>query len=183
MASWSHLSKNHKSTTMTFRIEEDVMMELRKESEQRQISINTLVNQIFKRYVQWDTFESRVGIVILAKPVVAELFRKMSKDEVVDLAKHSGKDSFHDIALFMKSKMDIDSFLSWLELRMKNSSVEISHSIEERGITHVYVMKHDLGENWSLYIKTILELIFNDILGRRIDINISGTTLTFKFQN
>lgn len=75
MASWSSkLNKYNKTTTMTFRIDENVMMKLRKESNQREISINTLVNQTLKRFVEWDMFEPKVGMVTLAKPVVAEIF-------------------------------------------------------------------------------------------------------------
>jgi hypothetical protein len=39
-------------------------------------------------------------------------------------------------------------------------------------------MKHDLGYNWSLYHKTLLEQIFNEILNRRVDIMVSNTMLT-----
>ena len=75
--------------------------------------------------------------------------------------------------------MDIASFLSWLELRMETSSVGISHTVE--GDIHTYVMKHDLGENYSLYQKTVLELIFRDIFGKSIDCKISNTMLSFRF--
>ena len=35
-----------------------------------EISINTLVNQILKRFVEWDMLELKVGMVAVAKPVV-----------------------------------------------------------------------------------------------------------------
>jgi hypothetical protein len=62
---------------------------------------------------------------------------------------------------------------------MKNSSVEVNHSIE--GGTHTYILKHDLGENYSLFQKTVLELIFNDVLRKHIDCSFSDTILTFRF--
>jgi HD superfamily phosphodiesterase len=88
----------------------------------------------------------------------------MSKQEIIELATSIGKSATNDTALFMKSKIDLDSFLSWFDVRMKNSSVEISHSIECS--THTYILKHDLGENYSLFQKTVLELIFGDVLRR-----------------
>ncbi|MGC1932940.1 MAG: hypothetical protein WA667_28535 [Candidatus Nitrosopolaris sp.] len=39
-----------------------------------------------------------------------------------------------------------------------------------------------LGEIWSIYFKTVLESIFNGILGKHIDTSISKTTLAFKFE-
>jgi short-subunit dehydrogenase len=166
---------------MTFRLDENVIVTLRAESERRHISLNTIVNQILQRYVEWDMYESKVGLISMLKPVVAELFKKTNKQEIIDLATSIGKNATNDAALFMKNKMDIDSFLSWLDVRMKNSSVEINHSIE--GSTHTYILKHDLGENYSLFQKTVLELIFNDVLRKHIDCNFSDTILSFRFSS
>jgi hypothetical protein len=142
-----------KSVTMTFRIDESIMNTLRNESEQREVSLNTLVNQILKRYVEWDLYEPKVGMIPLAKPIVVEMFQKMNEDEIVDIARRIGKNAVKDIALFMKGKIDVNSFLSWFESRMKTSSVELNHMIEND--SHTYIMKHDLGENWSFYHKNL----------------------------
>jgi hypothetical protein len=168
-----------RTTTMTFRLEENVVNMLRAESDRRHISLNTMVNQILQRYAEWDMYESRVGLVSFLKPVAAELFKRKSKQEIIEIATSIGKNATNDAALFMKNKMDLESFLSWLDVRMKNSSVEINHSIE--GSTHTYTLKHDLGENYSLFQKTVLELIFNDVLMKPIDCSFSDTILSFRF--
>lgn len=174
-------SGNKKTVTMTFRIDESVMKVLRAESDEREVSLNTLVNQILKRFVDWDMYEPKVGMIPIAKPIVSALFENIEQGEIVELARKVGKNAVHDIALFMKSKVDLDSFLSWFEMRMKNSSIELSHSV--RNDTHTYILKHDLGNNWSLYHKTLLELIFNEVLSKRIDVAITSTTLTFRFES
>ncbi len=63
---------------------------------------------------------------------------------------------------------------------MKTCS-EIS-STNENGI-RTYILKHELGENWSLYHKTVLQEIFNDVLHRPIDITANKDTLVFKIKN
>ena len=45
------------------------------------------------------------------------------------------------------------------------------------------MMRHDLGENWSLYHKTVLELIFKETLNIPMQINITNSTLTFSFED
>ncbi|WP_337861625.1 hypothetical protein [Nitrososphaera sp.] len=169
------------TVTMTFRIEESVMAALRSESEKKEVSLNTLVNQVLKRFVEWDMFEPKVGMIPIARPVVQTLFEKMSREGVVEMAQKVGKGAVHDIALFMKSKMDLDSFLSWLEMRMKNSSIEFSHRVRDG--RHVFIMKHDLGYNWSLYHKTLLELIFNEVLQKRVESVITASMLTFAVED
>jgi hypothetical protein len=177
-----HSSANEpkKTSTITFRIDDHVMRILRDEAELSGISLNSFINQILKRFVEWDIYGPKVGMVPIAKPVVMELFNKMSKEEIIHMALNIGKGAVHDIALFMKNKMDLDSFMSWFEIRMKRSSIEMTHSSENE--LHIYTVKHDLGENWSLYHKTVLELMFNEILGKSIDISISRNTIRFKFR-
>lgn len=173
-------SEPKKTSTITLRIDDHVMRILRAEAEQSGISLNSFINQALKRFVEWDIYQSRVGMIPIAKPIVIELFNKMSKEETTHMALNIGKNAVHDIALFMKNKMDLNSFLSWLEARMKSSSIEINHSIEND--LHIYMMKHDLGENWSLYHKVVLEVMFNEVFGKAIDITISKTTIRFKFR-
>jgi hypothetical protein len=174
-----HTDHRKSGTTMTFRLDENVINMLRVESERRHISLNSMINQILQRYAEWDMYESKVGLMSFLKPVAAELFKKRNKQEIIEIASSVGKNATNDAALFMKNKMDLDSFLSWLDVRMKNSSVEMSHTVE--GNTHRYILKHDLGGNYSLFQKTVLELIFNDVLRKRIDCSFSDTILSFRF--
>jgi hypothetical protein len=171
-------------TTITFRIDTDTINKLRIESARQDISLNTSVNQILKRHVQWDMFERQAGIMPLAKPVVAQLLAYVSTDDITNLAKNVAKSAVQDIILVMKGKIDLDSFLSWFETLMQKSFIEINHTVENDDTTHTYIVKHNLGENWALLIKNILQIIFNEMLKIRIDIiNISNTILVFQYIN
>ncbi|HET6588930.1 MAG TPA: hypothetical protein VFG45_02075 [Candidatus Nitrosocosmicus sp.] len=170
-----------KTATMTFRLDEHVLKVLRNESERNQITLNSLVNQLLKRYVEWDMFEPKVGMIPIAKPIVVQLFSKMTKEDIENMAKEIGKDVVHDIALFMKNRMDLDSFLSWFETRMTSSLTETNHTIQDG--CHIYVLKHELGENWSLYHKIVIELMFNEIFNKTVNVTISSTTIRFRFKD
>jgi hypothetical protein len=175
-------SKRNATSSITFRIDDDSVKKLRSEAEGQGISLNSLVNQILKSFLEWHIFEPKVGMVPIAKPIVEELFTKMSKEQITDIAMRVGKNEVQNAALFMKGgKLDLESFLSWFESRMKNSSIQINHMYDPNNRTYTYIMKHDICENWSLYFKTILEYIFNEVLGKRVYFNSSNTMLTFKF--
>ena len=164
---------------MTFRIDEHIMKLLRNESERRDISLNILDNHALRQYVEWDMYASKAGMIPVAKPVVSALFDKMTPQETIELASKVGHSAIQDIALFMQSKIDLQSFLSWFDMKMKNSSIEFSHRVVN--CTHTYVMKHELGYNWSLYQKTLLQIMFGEIFEKQIDISIYDTTITFQF--
>jgi hypothetical protein len=119
-------------------------------------------------------------MVLLSRPVIKDLFQRLSKEEVIEIGTKIAKDAVYDAALFMKGKIDPDSFISWFLSRMKNCS-EIT-STKENGV-RTYILKHDLGENWSLYHKTIVESIFTEVLQKPIHTSITSSTLVFKFEN
>lgn len=169
-----------KTETMSFRLDSKILDKMRAESESQGISLNVLANKIFSRYVDWDMFEPKVGMVPIAKPIVSALFEKLSKQETVELAKQIGQSIVSDIATFMKGSMDIDSFVSWFVTRMKISDFEMNHTVKDS--RHTYIIKHDLGYNWSLYHKTVLELIFNDMLEKKIDFEIKDRIMEISFE-
>ncbi len=172
--------RRKKTITITFRLDESVIVTLRGESEHSHTSLNTLANQILQRYIEWDIYEHKVGFISLSRPVAAALFRNMSKQEIIEMATGLGRTATSDAVLFMKKKMDLDSFLAWFETCMRHSSIEISHKVN--GDINTYILKHDLGENYSLFEKTLLELIFRDVLGKHlVDCSFSDTILSFSF--
>lgn len=168
-----------KTNTMTFRLDEEIIERLRTESKNREISTNTLVNQALKRFLDWDMYQTKIGLVSVNRPVFVEVFGNFTQKEIIEIASRLGKNEVRDIALFMKGKIDLDSFISWFEMRMMNSSVQVSHSIEKD--IHTYVMKHDLGKNWSIYHKTILELIFEEVLKKKMDVKYNKNMISFQF--
>jgi hypothetical protein len=156
-----------KTVTITFRFDVDLINKLQREAKNHQVNTNTLATQALRRFLEWDIFQSRIGLVSLNKSVFTKIFDNLSEKKVIEIAL-IGKDEMRDIAMFMKGETDILSFMSWFEMQMVNSSVQVSHMSDDG--THTFVMKHDLGKNWSLYNKTILEQIFQDIFKQKIDV-------------
>jgi hypothetical protein len=57
----------------------------------------------------------------------------------------------------------------------ENRSVDINHIVNDG--KHTYIMKYDLGENWALYNKTLLESILKELFERPLNIRIHNTTM------
>lgn len=168
-----------KSDTISFRIDNQILEKLRKESEKQGLSLNVLVNQILKRYTEWDIYELKVGMIPIARPILVSLFKKLSGEEAVELAKKVGGEIVKDIATFMKGSMDLESFMSWFETRMHMSGFELNHDVKND--RHTYIIKHDIGDNWSLYHKTVLEIIFRNVLEKPINIETNPRMITLSF--
>ena len=175
----SDIGVRKKTATITFRFEEDLINKLQQEAKEHQISTNTLATQAMKRFLEWDIYQPRIGLVSLNKPVFVKIFGGLKEKDVIEIARTNVFYLIFSHALFMKGDIDIGSFMSWFEIQMVNSSVQVSH-MSEKGV-HTFVMKHDLGKNWSLYNKTILELIFDELFHKKITVKYNKNTFALRF--
>jgi hypothetical protein len=175
--------ENHKAKTcsMTFRLGTEYFDKLQQEAASQGISANSLMNQVLKDYFEWNIFQRKIGFVPLVKPVIKEIFDNMSKEQVIQIA-NIAKEEGANALYFMKGRMDLDCFLSWFEDRMKNSSTEVSHTFDNSSRIHTYVIKHDVCQKWSIYLKEIIEHIFDEILKRKVEASALNTSLTFRFK-
>lgn len=146
-----------KMQPITFRVDNELLEIIRKQAENEKITLNNIINRILKRNVEWYLYEPKISLMPLPKLFLEKLFEKRSEDEIIKLASDVGKNIILDMYLFMNKKFDWILFLRWFEIRMKNSPIKIDHITFNS--KKIFIMKHDLGEKWSLYHKTIFELI------------------------
>jgi hypothetical protein len=180
-------NNKNRTITVTFRIDEKVMTLLQSQAKEQGVSLNQLTNQVLKRYIEWEMFASQVDMMLIAKPVLSELFRKMSKEEVIDLATRVGNKTIADIIVFMSHTTDFTSeyFLHWLKLRLEPCAhVRYGYEANNKnnGIQRC-IIKHDLGYNWTLYHMILIQKVFEDMLHKRIDFTVvSDTILAFRYE-
>lgn len=180
-------NNNNRTITMTFRIDEKVITLLQSQAKEQGVSLNQLTNQVLKRYIEWEMFASQVDVMPIAKPILAELFRKLSKEEVIDLATHVGNKTIADIVVFMSRTADLTSeyFLRWLKLRLEPCAhVRYGYEANNKNNSiQICLIKHDLGYNWTLYHMILIQKIFEEMLHKRIDFTVvSDTILAFRYE-
>src|SRR5215831_2065433 len=181
--------KSKKTQSITFRLDSHTIDELQREADQNQISLNVLVNQVLKRYSDWDRYESRIGMMPVPKAMLTSLIDKaidMAKkngikeedigpfrDQIIKQAAQVAFDIMKDAVLFMKKQYNLWVVLSVLQEYMKISGINSDHRIEG-GRRHVFVIQHELDENWSLFIKELLRLIFENLANIRAEVNVTA---------
>ncbi len=178
-----------KTRSITFRLDSSVTDELQREADQKEISLNVLVNQALKRYEEWDRYESKIGMMPVPKVMLSSLIDKSIKiaknagikdvepyrDEIIKSAAEIAFSIMKDSVLFMKKQYNLWVVLSVLEQYMKVSGINSDHRIEgER--KHVFIIQHELGENWSLFTKQLLKLIFENLAKVKVEVNITPNT-------
>lgn len=187
--------QSKKSTrSITFRLDSKVIDEIQREADQNEISLNVLVNQILKKYTEWGRYENKIGMMPVPKLMLSSLIDRAIeiakrtgilndsniepyRDQVIKQAANTAYELMKDAVLFMRKDYNLWTVLSVLQEYMKVSGINSDHRIES-GRKHVFVIKHELGPNWSLFTKELLTQIFETLAQVRAEIRITPNTTT-----
>ncbi len=186
-------NKTGKTRSITFRLESSIIEELQTEAEYRETSLNVLINQILRRYSNWERYENKLGMIPIPKVMLSGIMdevMKIGKDSGIEdvtnfrnkLIKELSQTAFaflKDSVLLIKKNYNLLVVLEVLEQYMKVVGINSDHRIEDDG-KHVYVIQHRLGENWSLFIKELLILIFENLGKVKVDISSTENTTVAK---
>src|SRR5215467_10102557 len=77
--------EKRKTRSVTFRIDSGIVDEMQSESDNREVSLNVLVNQVLKRYIEWDRYENKIGMMPVPKIMLSSLI-----DRAIGVARSAG---------------------------------------------------------------------------------------------
>jgi hypothetical protein len=157
----SHIHNKEKTRTVTFRLPEKLLDELETEAAQKEISQNVLTKQILEKFIQWDRFSDKIGMIPVPNGILTSLGISLESSDInmiVDVLKPIIKDN----VLFIKGKYDLKRCIETLEDYMRASGMQSDHRVE--GSLHHFIIQHGLGMNWSLLTDQLLKEIFHEFL-------------------
>ena len=156
-----HSPKKEPTRSITYRLPEKLVLELETESTQRSISQNVLVKQILEKYVQWDRFSNKIGMIPVPKGILESLGVELDGkdiDEIITMIFPMIKDT----VLFMKGGYDLKRCVETLEDYMRASGMNSDHRVD--GDVHIFLIQHDLGMKWSVFTEQLLTQVFRSFL-------------------
>ena len=179
MARGDGSEKKVKTETVTFRLPSSLIDELRSDAELGGVSLNNYVARIFSNHVQWERYERKVGLLPMTEAFLSEVLNQLGDEQIVNLAQKLEKEKFRNIIAFMRDRQDVSDFVevmrSWLTVSWMQQNIEV------RDGTYYFKIQHSLGPKWSLYVKTLLSELSQDILGKKAEISVVGDTISFVF--
>jgi len=153
--------KKETTRSITYRLPSKIVEELEIESTNKKISQNVLVKQILEKYVTWDRFGDKIGMIPIPKGILDSLGAEMNGDDINEIIK-TVLPIIKDTVLFMKGKYDLKRCIETLEDYMHASGMKSDHRIE--GELHHFIIQHELGMNWSFFTEQLLKEIFNQFI-------------------
>lgn len=156
-----HSPKKEKTRSITYRLPVKLVEEIEAEAMNNNISHNVMARQILEKYIRWDRFANKIGIIPVPKKILDTLGLDMNAEDV-DVIINVIKPVIKDTVLFIKGKYDLKRCIETLEDYMRASGMKSDHRVE--GDVHHFIIQHDLGSNWSMFTKQLLQEIFHEFV-------------------
>jgi hypothetical protein len=170
-----------KTETITFRLPTYLIEELRNDSELEEVSLNSFVTRIFSNHIKWERYERRAGLLPMTRPFLKEVLNQMTETQVNSLAYKIEKDSFKSILGFLNENIELEDFIKFLRTWLTASWMQ--HNIEiKNGSYYRFNIQHDLGIKWSLYVKTLVSELCQDVLNTKVDVKIDDNLISLVFR-
>lgn len=170
-------TKRRKSATegVTFRLPSENLEQLYKEAETRQISVNTLVNQIINEHLDWHLYAAQAKLYYVPKPFISRVLGGFTEQQLSDLAEASANKDFVDIGLLLRGEFTISSFLSILENWSRIS--DIPYRTEENEIAQKIIIEHNMGPKYSYLFKEIYRRLLENAFDTKTQFDITDNTI------
>ena len=125
----SHPTKKETTRSITYRLPSKIVEELETEAMHKNISQNVLVKQILEKYVNWDRFGDKIGMIPIPKGILDSLGAEMDGEDISEIIK-TVLPIIKDTVLFMKGKYDLKRCIETLEDYMRASGMKSDHRTE-----------------------------------------------------
>lgn len=169
-----------KGSSITFRIDKNYEPVLRALAKGNRVSLNTLANQIFGNYVEFEIFMEKFGTVRMSADTFRRILSSMNDKDIIDAAIRGGSQEAKEFVLFKWKKISLQSITEFIRMYFdfcKYGRCDLSQT-ESRIIVSIH---HDFQQKGSLYLKHFLESLIQATLNKQSKIITTRDTVTLEF--
>lgn len=154
-----HTKIKEETDTMSYRLPLKLLDDLETEAREKNMSQNMLVKQILMKYVGWDRFAQKMGMIPVPQKILESLGGDISNQailKIIDTLFTTIKDS----VMLMKGGYDLRRTIETLEDYMRGSGMESDHRID--GEIHHFIIQHKMGMQWSIFTELLIRRVFTE---------------------
>lgn len=171
-----------KTSTITFRLNEEYEKGLRNEAEGKRISLNTLANQIFGDHVELEQFMKKFGTVVMSKGTFKEILQLLDDNNIINFAKSVGSKEPRDFILFKWKKLTHDSVTDFIQTYFEHCGYGMC-DMQKNNDNITISIHHDFGKKGSIFLKAFLEATVQSSLEIEPKVIITDNSVTLSFSN
>lgn len=171
-----------KTVTRTIRIDEGYDEILKYEAERRGVSVNTILDQQLRKYVQSYRYFENLSAVTLSATSLQAFLEVITEEEILAIGRELGKERPYELILKRGIKPSYESAKWYILDVLGDQSGWLSASISERGGNEYIHMSHPFGYKWSLFLQGYFGIFFKEIVGVSPEMDVLSSSITFTFK-
>jgi len=154
------------TVTRTIRIDRHVDDLLRRLSGQERVSVNHLVNRSLRKFVEWDNFADKFGVISMPTAMVLRMMESLSDEQARELGSWVGSNLVKEFLTFWFKEVSVHNVLT--EYPRLTALYGRAFEYEERQEEGrwIIVLKHSAGRKWSVFYGALLRALFEDVARR-----------------
>ena len=171
-----------KTESLSLRLDKNIIAELKREAEQKQINLNTLANQIFDFHVKFANSASN-EMMPMSKAMMVELVEGYSEDELKSIIERVCRKAATEVALQLRGSYDFQASIDILGYYLESSGFPYKHTIDEQNKNrHTFIIQYGMGRRWSLFAAEAWRTSFEAVLAKEAEYTITDNMVAITFE-
>ncbi len=169
-----------KTTTITFRIDEEIDNKLRKIAGDKNLSLNTLANQILGNYVQLERYMEKFGVLMMSQDAFLSILDILDEKQIIQLASDIGSKEPKEFILFKWKDMNSELVSDFITIYFEHcgyGTCDLEKTESEIAIS----IHHKFGTKGTTFLKTFLESLIQSTLEKSCKTIITEDSVTIRF--
>jgi hypothetical protein len=109
--------------------------------------------------------------------LLSSLINRIPEKEISSIAEYIAKNETKDFVLLLRNEYNIESALDVIETWIKISGYPYRHEVNYT--RHSYVIQHDVGRSWSIYLGELYRFLFEEFGLKKVEFDVNDNSLDF----
>ena len=166
-----------KTEAASFRLNKEPLTALRLEAKKQHISVNSLVNKIIKRYVEWDIFTPAIQFIPFPTSMIISMLNQLSEQQIRNIGREHVKKHSIENLLLLKNEITIDAYLEVVKTFCEIA--EFAYSIREKNDLRSFTVRHNQGIHFSILYSEVVSADFEELFGSKVDVKETTNSISF----
>lgn len=164
---------------VTFVIPQDNIDQLQYESDTKQVSLNTRINQIIKDHLDWHSDAPDAKIFYLPKSFMMKTVNQLNEQQLSSIAQSIVSD-LQETSLLLRGEFSFPSFLDILNTWSRIA--KIPHRIMQDEYEYKIIIRHEMGSKYSYFLKEVCKYVIEERFHIPTSYKITDNTLLLRIK-
>lgn len=172
--------RKDKTVLRTIRINQQLDSLLQKDAKSKSLSLNALITSVLNKYADWDRYTEKFGFISLTRDSFKSILETVDEERLTRAAREAGGRVPREFMLFWFKRISVETFLRYISLFCRYGQVA-EYEVETDGKNYTITAHHSLGENWSIFLRHMVEQGMKTTLGITPEFETSRNSVVGRF--